>query len=594
MQKNRAEVLAPAGSYEGVCAAVSAGADAIYLGGTAFSARKFAKNLTDDEIARAALLCKEHGVKLYVTVNTILTDRELPQALAFCKMLKEAGADAVIIQDLGLAALLKEYVPALELHASTQMTVCSLDGAKKLADMGFTRVVLARELSVEQIKYITENCGIETEVFVHGALCYSYSGQCLMSAVIGRRSGNRGACAGPCRLSYKLGGKNGYFLSLKDLCLADKVAQLSAMGVASLKIEGRMKRAEYTAAVTRVYADAAKGKAVTERDIQRLAKIFSRDGFTNGYYCGKKGSSMLGKKGEEDGAKALFDAEKHAYMHLYRKIYNAAAPAQDVAVAEQFVKSKLGQKRKFTKYQIISVCKTAAQANAAYEKSARVYLPVYELAKLGNKEKAGVAFPVILPDNEKVAFVKRLSECGAKYAYVHNIGQLDIAKSLGMEVYLSSSMNIYNSSAARMLGAEYVTLSAEISAPQARDIAKNAPVGMLAYGRIRLMLTENCVVRGSEQCDGTKCRLPQKLYDRAGEGFLVLPAGNCRNEIYNGKVLWLADKLSDIRALSLSHIELDFTDESAARVSEVIASYTGGEKLAPREYTRGMFDKKMT
>ncbi len=593
MQRDKAEVLAPAGSYESVCAAVAAGADAVYVGGTSFSARKYAKNLTDNELARAALLCKEHGVKLYVTVNTILTDRELAPALAFCKMLYDVGVSAVIIQDLGLAALLKKYVPRLELHASTQMTVHSLDGALYLAKKGFTRVVLSRELSAGQIEYITRNCGIETEVFVHGALCYSYSGQCLMSAVIGRRSGNRGACAGPCRLPYKVCGKNGYFLSLKDLCLADKVGELSKMGVASLKIEGRMKRAEYVGAVTRVYANAVKGKPVTQKDIDRLAKIFSRDGFTDGYYTARKGASMLGKKGEEQGAQSLFDAEKRAYMPLYKKQYTAAAPAQETAWAEECVRAEIGKKQSFHKYKIISCCKTAAQANAVLDKSERVYLPIDEFIKLENKEKVGVCFPVILKDGEREEFVRGLKECGARHAYIHNMAQIGIAGELGLSVYLSPSMNVYNACAAELFGAEYTTLSAEISAPQARDIAKKAEVGMLAYGRIRLMLTENCAIRGAGQCDGKKCRLPQKLYDRAGEGFLVMPAGHCKNEIYNSKVLWLADKLADLRALSLSHIELDFTDESASRAYEVICSYSGGEKLSPREFTRGMFDKKV-
>ncbi len=597
MQRDNTEILSPAGSYEAVCAAVSNGADAVYLGGTNFSARRFAKNLTDREIAKAVALCKKHGVKVYVTVNTVIADRELAEALAFCKVLYEIGVSAVIIQDIGLAKLLREYLPELPIHASTQMTVHSLDGANKLAELGFSRVVLARELTAAQIRYITENCKAETEVFVHGALCYCYSGQCLMSAVIGRRSGNRGACAGPCRLPYTVGGKKGYFMSLKDLCLADKVKELAQMGVASLKIEGRMKRAEYVSAVTRVYSK-AKRENISVRDTELLSKIFSRSGFTDGYYSADKGAHMLGRKSDENVPENILAAEKRTYQALLKQNFEVNVPDRDMTSAEQFINDRLSGKRGFTKYKIISICKTAEQASAAAEKSHRVFLPIEEFLKCDNlAENVGIDFPTILSDGDREYFRSRLAKSGARYARIHGFGQIDLARESGMEITFSPAFNIYNANAAAHaaeLGADAVTLSVEISAPQARTTAKTIGVGMMAYGRIKLMTAENCIAKGAGLCRGIRCAMPMTVTDRAGEAFLVMREGDCKNAIYNSKPLWLADKLADIRALSLTHIELHFTDEDKKRTAEVMASYTGGEKIPPKEYTRGMFDKKVT
>jgi len=303
---NRPELLSPAGSPDGVRAAVQSGADAVYMGFGTFNARRGAKGFTENEMAEAIAYCRARGVKTHITLNILTADRELDSALKDAKFVYEAGADALIIQDLGLAQLVHSHAPEIALHASTQLTIHTLDGAKEMRELGFTRVVLSRECSREEVRLITGNAGIETEVFVHGALCMCYSGQCYMSSVIGRRSGNRGLCAQPCRLPYN----GGYPLSLKDLALAGRIPELKEIGVTSLKLEGRLKRPEYTAVVTALYARLLKeDRAPTPEEWNTLKLVFSRDGFTDGYFTGKKGAHMFGVKtgSPPDKLKALYD-----------------------------------------------------------------------------------------------------------------------------------------------------------------------------------------------------------------------------------------------------------------------------------------------
>ena len=255
------ELLSPAGSLDALHAAVCNGADAVYLGAEGFNARAGARNFTLDELPEAVRYCHVRGVRVYLTLNTLVTDRELPKVAEHITAAARAGVDALIVQDLGVAALSRQIAPQLALHASTQLTVHSLEGVRELAALGFSCVVLSRELPREEIAYICRNSPVRIEVFVHGALCMCYSGQCYMSAVIGRRSGNRGQCAQPCRLPYGYGRfeSTRYPLSLKDNCLVGELDELRRMGVASLKIEGRMKRPEYVAIVTRAYRTVLNG-----------------------------------------------------------------------------------------------------------------------------------------------------------------------------------------------------------------------------------------------------------------------------------------------------------------------------------------------
>lgn len=288
------ELLAPAGSIKALEAAVLSGADAVYLGGSLFNARASAVNFNNDELIDAVNFCHLRKVKVYVTVNILISDKEFDELDTFIRYINKIGVDGVIVQDIGVAMYIKEIAPDLRLHASTQMTVYDIEGAKFLKSLGFERVVLARELSAEKIKEISQKSGIETEIFVHGAMCLCYSGQCLMSGIIGGRSGNRGKCAQPCRLQYRVDNKKGFLMSLKDMCLIRHLKEIEDLGVTSLKIEGRMKGPEYVGTVVSVYKKYMEHEGeVSKEDYNRLEKIFYRGGFSDGYFMDKKGSEMF-------------------------------------------------------------------------------------------------------------------------------------------------------------------------------------------------------------------------------------------------------------------------------------------------------------
>ena len=312
----RPELLAPAGGPEALRAAVQCGADAVYLGFGAFNARRNAKNFTEAEFRAAVRYCHGRGVKVYLTLNTLLFDRELTAAAQTAALAGEIGVDAVLVQDLGVLQAVRAAAPDLPLHASTQMTVHNTDGALQARELGLSRVVLAREMTKEQIAAVCALEGMETEVFVHGAHCMCYSGQCSMSALIGGRSGNRGTCAQPCRLPYTLEGQdNRYPLSLKDMSLADHIPELTAMGVSCLKLEGRMKRPEYVAVVTGIYAVLLReNRGPTAAERRDLEAAFSRSGFTGGYFEGKTDASMFGVRGEKTPEpKELFARDRAGY-----------------------------------------------------------------------------------------------------------------------------------------------------------------------------------------------------------------------------------------------------------------------------------------
>lgn len=298
MRADLPELLAPAGGFDALEAAIEAGADAVYFGGESFGARAFAKNFSRDEIAAATKLCRAYGVKSYVTLNTLVFDREMRDMLAYAAFLEEAGADALIIADMGAAALIREKIPTMPLHASTQFSGHGADAARFLAAHGFERMVAARELSRENLTALCKASPIEIEVFIHGALCVCHSGQCLFSSMVGGRSGNRGMCAQPCRLPDKNGN---YPLSLKDLSMAGRIPELLSTGAKSLKIEGRMKAPEYVFGVTKIYRRLLnERRRATPEEERELAEIFSRSGFTTGYFDGKISSSMLGVRRADD------------------------------------------------------------------------------------------------------------------------------------------------------------------------------------------------------------------------------------------------------------------------------------------------------
>ena len=311
------ELLSPAGGFDSLIAAVQTGADAVYMGFGAFNARRSAKNFTDEEFASAVSYCHLRGVRVFLTLNTLLTDRELEQAAESLRKASDMGVDAILVQDWGLLTLAREIVPDVPLHASTQMSLFTLGGANEAAALGLERVVLARELARDEIREICAGCPAEIEVFAHGALCMCYSGQCEMSAVVGERSGNRGACAQPCRLPYGVNGpcRGGHPLSLKDANLSAYLTEMEAMGVACLKLEGRMKRPEYVAVVTGIYRRLLDEKRrPTAEESRQLEQAFSRSGFTDGYWLGKKGPQMFGTRPENaPEPKELFAKAREMY-----------------------------------------------------------------------------------------------------------------------------------------------------------------------------------------------------------------------------------------------------------------------------------------
>lgn len=339
-EKKRAELLAPAGSFASLKAAVAAGADAVYMGGARFGARAYAQNADQDEMIAAIEYAHLHGCRLYMTVNTLFKENELGELYEYLLPYYKAGLDGVIVQDLGALSFIREHFPGIELHASTQMTITSVYGAKELKRLGCCRVVPAREVSLEEIRRIYDETGMDIETFVHGALCYCYSGQCLMSSLIGGRSGNRGRCAQPCRLPYRVyGQENGTavnkedqkcVLSMKDLCTLDILPQILEAGVFSLKIEGRMKSPRYTAGVVRIYRKyldryleyGSEGYYVESEDKKELLDLFDRGGFTSGYYTRHNGRDMIALKEKpefRETNKELFDFLDREYVETEKK-----------------------------------------------------------------------------------------------------------------------------------------------------------------------------------------------------------------------------------------------------------------------------------
>lgn len=343
----KAELLAPAGSYEAMTAAVLAGADAVYLGGSLFGARAYANNLDTEALKAAIDFVHLHGRKLYLTVNTLIKEQEMQQKMySYLEPFYRQGLDAVIVQDIGAFSFIKRNFPKLPIHASTQMTLTGSYGAKLLKEMGAARIITARELSLEEIRKIRHTEGLESleiESFVHGALCYCYSGQCLFSSLVGGRSGNRGRCAQPCRLPYQVEedgkkyGKKGemYFLSPKDLCSMELLPDILEAGVFSLKIEGRMKKPEYTAGVVSVYRKyldyyiehGRTGFAVSDEDKKILYDLYNRGGFTEGYYRKRNGRDMMFLEGKE----AESGEEKEVLLEEVRKNFLVAKPKEAIS-----------------------------------------------------------------------------------------------------------------------------------------------------------------------------------------------------------------------------------------------------------------------
>lgn len=687
------ELLSPAGSMEALRAAVCNGADAVYLGVEGFNARRGAKNFTLDELPEAVRYCHVRDARVHLTLNTLVSDRELRAAEKIVAAAAQAGVDAFIVQDLGMVSLCRQVAPSVPVHASTQMSIHSLKGVEQAAALGCSRVVLARELPNEDIAFICRNSPVEIEVFVHGALCMCYSGQCYMSAIIGRRSGNRGQCAQPCRLPYGYDRfDEKYPLSLRDNCLIDYLRELEQMGVASIKIEGRMKRPEYVATVTGIYREALNGAAVTDREKKLLRSAFSRQGFTQGYYLGQTGQAMFGTRQEGEEDRALMQAARASYENVEAarvpvRFYAIVTAGQNVMLAAQDEQGNVSRtqgpppqearSRELTQEELekrlsktggtpyycqsircvldrglslsaseinrlrrdvlvqltalrarmetpetgtfqpapklsgagqklqltVSVTKTE-QVTKALRRAhpAALYVPISELMAnrdfyhtLSAEQNLVAALPRVVRDDETPALLSQLSALGpmgVRRVLVGNLGQIALARSRNLEIAGDFGLNLFNSqsmAAARELGLVSATASFEMTLPQLRDLSKPLPTELLIYGRLPLMVTENCLMRNrSGVCACHSGAV--KLVDRIGEEFRVIRDGDtCRSLLLNGKKLYLLDKKNELRKLGLWAVRLSFTTENAVEVANVLAAWEGKGSFDPGSCTRGLY-----
>ena len=690
------ELLAPAGSMEALRAAVCNGADAVYLGAGTFNARMNARNFSAADLQEAIVYCHVRGVKVHLTLNTLVLDREMQRAADLIRMAAAFGVDAFIVQDLGVVSLCRQLAPDVPIHASTQMSIHSLEGVMEAAALGCSRVVLARELPAEEIAHICKKSPVEIEVFVHGALCMCYSGQCYLSSVIGRRSGNRGQCAQPCRLPYGYGRfeSTRYPLSLKDNCLAGELDELRRMGVASIKIEGRMKRPEYVAIVTRAYRTVLNGGKLMPSDLQELETAFSRQGFTDGYFRGQTGSDMFGRRQEGEDTADLFASARATYeqgepqrigVRFYAMIRRGEpaqlavedpdgnlcrtrGPVPEQAVYRSLTPQDLEQQLKKTggtpylctavrssldpdlmlpasainamrrdviaeltakrgraapahlnaydeppRYdgiagepQLTIAVRTAGQITSRMlsMKPTVLYVPLSELAehpdlpqRVSVETQLAAILPRVIWSGELAPVARQLRtvyEMGVRQVLAGNLGQLHIARAAGFAVRGDFGLNIVNSRAMRYLreqGLDSQLLSFELTLPQIRDISKAVPAELLIYGRLPLMLMENCVMKnrtGICACQTGTVR----LVDRVGEEFpIVKDPGTCRNVLLNGKKLYLLDKKDALRGMGLWALRLQFTTENPGEIDKVLMDYQGRAVFDAGSYTRGLYSR---
>ena len=550
----RIELLAPAGSYEALVAAVENGADAVYFGTSLFNARMMAKNFSREDVQTAVTYCHEKGVLCFVTMNTAITDRQMKDALNQVQFLYEAGVDALIVADLGLAKEIHRSLPDFPLHASTQCSAHNLDAVTFLKDIGFSRVVVARELDKQNLRTICEKSPVEIEAFVHGALCVSQSGQCLFSSFLGGRSGNRGECAQPCRMMYN--GK--YPLSLKDLSLAEHITELSEMGVASLKIEGRMKSPDYVGRVVRIFRRLLdEGRNATREEMASLAEIFSRSGFTDGYFEKQIGPSMLGIRTERDLA-ATRRAEKQEGAYENKR--------EPITLPERFNKVVLNKAPIGKKGKAVSSARFYQPAALPSDFKARgveiAYLP---LDTFGKGAANGVVLPPVIFDSEREAVLQKLKTAvknGAVHALVGNVGHIALAKEAGLVLHGDWRLNIMSSYTASIFDAimEDITLSPELILPQIRDIrfAKN----VIVYGRQVLMTLEKPV--GATQ-----------LTDRTKAVFPILKEGG-RDILINSVPTYMADRKAELDKAGEMGYHFLFTVEGKQETLNILTSYEKG------------------
>lgn len=676
------EILAPCGGMTSLPAALNAGADAVYVGMKGFSARKNAENFSDEELKKAVKECHERGVMLYVTLNTLVYDSELDDVAKCIRTAAECGADGLIIQDLGVMELAGKICPDMPLHASTQMTLNSVSGVNAAKKLGFSRVVIGRELSAAEIKNISDNTHTELEVFVHGALCVCVSGQCYMSSLFGGRSGNRGLCAQPCRLDFSCGNRHNV-ISLKDSSLIPHLNDEELRGISSLKIEGRMKRPEYVACAVDACRRSLDGKPY---DIERLSGIFSRGGLTEGYYDGSM-TNMNGIRGKEDvensaaalkGVKELYKAEyPRAELNIHVRIKRGEPitaggscsykngggtfcvctdtlpeEAKNVQLDEKSVcerMSKVGgtkfyikevtaevdeglyvpaavlnelrrgicamplgeplREYKLNPYILPRKAAPGAEKGAAYraevstaeqlEQALRldfdlIYAPMTLLDEnTPDKKRIAVIPPLILSDCEEECEqrLKELRDTGFNKGMAQTLAHAELLKECEFNVLGGYRMNILNSLAAKAcsdMGFWDITLSFEGTAARLGEINSPRPVGIVAYGRLPLMLMRRCPIADGKPCGrksplfgGVPCS--DRVKDRQGNDIPVMCGGNSV-ELLNPDVLIMSDKREVLEKFDF--LILKYTDEED--VAAVLDMYKNGKKPEGR-LTRGLY-----
>lgn len=668
------ELLSPAGDFDCLKAAVSAGADAIYLGGSKLNARESAKNFTDEELEKAVEYCHLRGVKVYITLNTVVSDREVAQLEPYIKFLAEINIDGVILQSLGLASCVRCIAPQLEIHASTQLSVHSLEGVLQMQELGFSRAVLARELSAENVKYICENSPIEIEAFIHGALCMCYSGQCYFSSVIGQRSGNRGRCAQPCRQPYK----NGYELSLKDLSVADMFKEYLSLGVTSFKIEGRLKDPSYVFGVTSIYRKLIdESRNATPEEMKYLAALFSRQGFTKAYLEGKPSKNMFGIRTEADkkltsSVAEIKPEEKDISISAEYEITennikfkvlcgevsyltqdNSVEKAQNRATTKEDVEkqlkktggtgfvvkniwgklddglfipvSKLNQIRrdaidglknilsnkkvhkinpldiklenKKTEKTVFNFHFTSLEqyeeTKSIHYLAENIYLPVNLAEKADN---VSFSLPRIVTDKELpeiIKFLETAKEKGVKKILCNTADQIHLVKKHGFEPVGNFSLNLFNSydlKAVMDMGVSEATLSCELSVFKTKDLKKPIKANLVVYGRLPLMVTENCIIKNSGRCIDFKG--VYGLSDKTGHTFPVICHYPHRNIILNSNPVYIADKLSELENCNIYGYDFLFTTENGREITNIVNAYLNKEKT-DTSFTRGLLFKNI-
>lgn len=677
---NRGELLSPAGSMESVISAVRCGTDAVYLGVNFFNARINAKNFSFDELEQAVKYCHEHQVKVYLTLNILVSDEEMQTAVDVAKKAVISGVDAIIVQDLGLSENIRRILPDVELHASTQMSVQTQYGLNFLKEKGFKRAVLPRELSKTEIFNILKNSDIELEMFVHGALCMCVSGQCYMSAMIGQRSGNRGLCAQPCRLPFSANDKTRYDLSLKDNSLIKHIKELSDAGIASFKIEGRMKRPEYVAAAVTSCKNALENK-VDEETNKYLKDVFSRSGFTDGYFTSETGKEMFGIRSKSDVESSanvlkklqkLYEKEnaskevsfdivlrKNEKIILRTKCNgfenkiiseDVVEEAKNKTLSVEEIKKQFGKlggtqfylgefscqadENIFVPTSVLNNLRRQAISNILESFCKRKNVRIFENAVDKKKkhiadfqktyyvfsdakqipesvEKEELFLPIFASDNDFFKFenvgaimprgisscyktvydrMTKLKQLGIKKVICPTIDTLKIARKIGFEIVMGFSSNVYNTDTLEFFkrnGANESVVSVELTAKKIQEIGGDVPRGVIAYGKIPLMLTKNCPIKNVRKCN--ECKQKSKLRDRKGIEFEVV-CSNGYSEILNKYPICIFDRKKDF--YNSDFFMLYFTTERKDEVENIVRNYRQNTLVDEHNFTRGLYYRK--